>query len=81
MNELSELRRAAREIFDHALAESDAGRAVRRAVRLDGARLNIFDDEFDLDRPARVYSVAAGKAARPMAAALDEALGARLIRG
>ena len=81
MNELSELRRAAREIFDHALAESDAGRAVRRAVRLDGARLKILDDEFDLAGPTHVYSVAVGKAARPMAAALDEVLGGRLVRG
>lgn len=81
MKELSELRRAAREIFYHALAASDAGRAVRRAVRLDGPRLKILDDEFDLARPTRLYSVAAGKAARPMAAALDEVLGARLVRG
>ena len=81
MNELPELRRAARGIFDHALAESNAGHAVRHAVRLDGGRLQILDDEFDLGRTAHVYSVAMGKAARPMAAALEEALGERLARG
>lgn len=80
-DELSRLRRAAREIFDQALRDSDAYTAVRRALRVDGPRLFAQDAHFDLGRSARVYSVALGKAARTMAAALDDVLGPRLVRG
>ncbi|HVF49167.1 MAG TPA: hypothetical protein VNA19_03730, partial [Pyrinomonadaceae bacterium] len=56
---LARLRRDARGIFDDALAQLDAGEAVRRVVRLEGARLSIGATEFDLAaRPAGVYSVA-----------------------
>jgi glycerate 2-kinase len=79
---LQHLRRAAREIFDDALAEMDAGRAVRRAVRLDDARLTVVDTEFDLGAHAvPIYSIGVGKAAGAMARALDEALGERLSGG
>ena len=60
----------------------DAGRAVERAVRFGAGRLQILDDEFDLTESARaIYSVALGKAAGPMAAALDRILGRRLAGG
>lgn len=77
-----QLRRAAREIFDEALASADAGDAVRRAVRLVGSRLTIVDATFDLDasHPA-VYAVAVGKAACAMAKSLDEILDDRIARG
>lgn len=82
MQGLKELRRAAREIFAEALADADAGRAVRDALRLEGSRLVIKDDEFDLGASgARVYSVAFGKAAGAMASALDSVLGERLAGG
>lgn len=56
--------------------------AVRRAVRLEGSLLRIFDTEIDLaDSPANVYSIAVGKAAREMAAALDLVLGEHLTAG
>ena len=78
----------ARRVFDETLAAMDAGRAVERAVRLDGRRLHILDDEFDLTAdgdPAAggrpIYSVALGKAAGPMAAALERILGGRLAGG
>lgn len=76
MNELPELRRAAREIFDDALAAVDARRAVLDAVELDGATLGIGDFRFGLrGESPKVYSVALGKAAASMASALDERLG------
>ncbi|HEX5706018.1 MAG TPA: DUF4147 domain-containing protein [Pyrinomonadaceae bacterium] len=54
-DELAELRRAAREIFAEALADADAARAVRQSLRLEGARLSIAGDVFDLgDAPAHV---------------------------
>ncbi|HYN84307.1 MAG TPA: DUF4147 domain-containing protein [Pyrinomonadaceae bacterium] len=78
--ELATLRRAAREIFDEALADADPARATRDAVRLEGSRLLVAGDAFELN-DSRVYSVAFGKAARAMASALDSALGARLAAG
>jgi glycerate 2-kinase len=80
MPNLTQLRLAAREIFDEVLSAIDAGDAVRNAVRLEGSILNIGDKSMDIKEP-RIYSVAIGKAARQMAAALDEILGERLSRG
>ncbi|HEX7316965.1 MAG TPA: DUF4147 domain-containing protein [Pyrinomonadaceae bacterium] len=82
MNELKELRDAARELFDAALAAVDARRAVLRAVGFDGATLRVGDASFELRRDApKVYSVALGKAAASMASALDERLGDLLVGG
>ena len=82
MNELRELRAAAREIFGEALAASDARRAVLDAVGLEGARLRVGDARFELVAGGpRVYSVALGKAAAAMASALDERLGGALAGG
>jgi glycerate 2-kinase len=78
----TDLRRLARRIFAETLEDLDAGRAVRRAASFDGARLRISGEEFtDGARPFDVYSVALGKAAGGMAAALDEILGVRLRGG
>ncbi len=71
----------AREMFDEALREADAGQAVRRAVKLEDECLTIVERCFDLRKLAGVFAIALGKAARPMAAALDEILGAHLARG
>jgi hydroxypyruvate reductase len=80
--ELRELRTAAREIFDDALAAVDARRAVLDAVEFDGATLRVGDARFVLGGDAsRVYSVALGKAAAAMASALDERLGGALAAG
>lgn len=82
MNELRELRTAARAIFDEALAAVDARRAVLDSVEFDGATLRVGDARFELsvDAPV-VYSVALGKAAAAMASALDERLGQALAGG
>jgi hydroxypyruvate reductase len=80
--ELADLRRSAREIFSEALKSVDAGRAVRRAVQLEGSRLTLVDTTFDLTTPpTSIYAVAIGKAALPMAAALNDALGDHLSAG
>lgn len=82
MKELRELRRAAREIFDEALAAADARRAVLDAVELAGTTLRVGGESFELSKSApKVYSVALGKAAAAMAAALDERLGRALAGG
>jgi glycerate 2-kinase len=74
-------RRLARLVFDGALAASDAGAAVRRSVRVEQRRLKIAGDEFDVRGGRAVYSIALGKAAGPMAASLEAALGPRLAGG
>ncbi|HKQ99391.1 MAG TPA: DUF4147 domain-containing protein [Pyrinomonadaceae bacterium] len=82
MTSLTELRRAALEIFDEALKSVDARLAVRRAVHLEGSRLRVVNTTINLsDGGKRVYAVALGKAARPMAHALTEILGERLTGG
>ena len=54
---------------------------MRRAVTAEGEQLTILNSDFYLQKCAGVFAVALGKAARPMAMALDETLGARLTRG
>lgn len=78
--DLEELRGAAREIFDEALAAADARSAVLGAVEFDGRRLRVGDLPLEL-RAQKVYAVALGKAAAPMASALEERLGERLAAG
>jgi glycerate 2-kinase len=79
---LPDLHRAAREIFAETLKSVDAKMAVRRAVRLEGSRLHLLDETFDLaDARTKIYSVAIGKAARPMASALTDILGNHLTAG
>jgi hydroxypyruvate reductase len=80
MPNLTQLRLAAREIFDETLHAVDAGAAVRRAVRLDGLQLNIGDTTIDIEN-RRIYSVAIGKAALTMASALEQALGDSFTAG
>ncbi len=82
MTDLPDLRRLVREIFAETLSGLDAGRAVRRAIRLDNTHLKIVDTVFDLSaQPASIYSIAIGKAAAAMAATLDDMLGSRLVSG
>jgi len=80
MSNLTPLRLAAREIFDETLRAVDAGEAVRGAVRLKDTRLSIRDTTIDLGNRS-IYSIAIGKAAVPMALALESVLGGRLAGG
>jgi Putative glycerate kinase len=77
------LRRAALEIFDAALRSVDALQAVRKAVRLEGSRLSICETKFDLSLSPKkkIYALAIGKAAVPMALALESILGPQIFRG
>lgn len=77
------LKEQARSIFSEALRAVDAGAAVRNAVKLtDSSRLTVVDEVYELtQRRPRVYAVALGKAAYPMALALDGVLGDKLIGG
>jgi hydroxypyruvate reductase len=80
MSNLTQLRLAAREIFDETLLALDAGDAVRRAVHLDGLRLNIHDTTIEI-AGRKVYSIATGKAAIAMTSTLEEILEEKLTAG
>ena len=80
MPNLTQLRLAAREIFDETLRAVDPGAAVRRVVQLDGLRLNVCDTTIDIGNRS-VYSVAIGKAAFTMAYALEQTLGDSFTAG
>src|ERR1700682_5016128 len=80
MPNLTQLRLAAREIFDETLRAVDAGDAVRRAVHLDGSQLNVGDTTIDIGS-RRIYSIAIGKAAFIMAHTLEQVLGDSFATG
>src|SRR4030095_9289909 len=74
---IHDLRSATLDIFAHSLCAVDAGFATRKAITLDGSKLRVFQDEFDIaDRP--VYVVGMGKAASSMTIGLHEVLGGQL---
>lgn len=72
------MRRHARDIFAHALHESDVGRAFARHVQAGRGVLRVGDDLYSLDDVSRIFAVAFGKAAHGMARALGEQLGGML---
>lgn len=80
MPNLTQLRLAAREIFDEALRAVDPAPVLHQSVGLNGRSLRIGDETFDLgERP--VYSIAIGKAAFKLAWALENELGDSFKRG
>lgn len=80
MSNLIQLRKAAREVFEETLRDIDAGSAVKREVSRQGSRLIIRDVSLDLTE-RKVYSIAIGKAASPMAQVLENCLGASFTAG
>jgi glycerate 2-kinase len=80
MPNLTQLRIAAREIFDETLRAIDPLAPLRATVRMGASHFRVGKLSIDV-RDRKIYSMAIGKAARPMAAALDEVLGQRLSRG
>lgn len=75
------LRRDAQAIFKAALRAADAGEAVRRHLRLTETQLCVGPLRLRLNQFDRIYLVAVGKAAVPMAAIIEKILGARLTGG
>lgn len=72
-------------IVDEALSRVNPYEMIRSTVTLDGSMLNIdtesLHDSLDLDSFERVIVIGAGKAAAPMARAVEEILGDRLTGG
>ncbi len=80
MSNLTQLRIAAREIFDEALTAVDTGKAVRQTISIKGTVVSICDQEIDLGS-RKIFSIAIGKAAAPMAYALEQQLGESFVGG
>jgi glycerate 2-kinase len=80
MSEL-DLRAAAIELQQAALAAVEPAAAVHRHVRREGDALVVAGQRYDLRHYERVFVVGGGKAAVPMAAAIADVLGERLTDG
>ncbi|MGD9562426.1 MAG: glycerate kinase [Pyrinomonadaceae bacterium] len=76
-----DLARTARRIFDEALKTADPGNAVRETVRTEGRFLFARNERNGIDLTRPLYAVAIGKAAYPMAAAFEKAIGTYLTAG
>jgi hydroxypyruvate reductase len=80
--ELPELRHAATQIFESALRSVDPGEAVRRNVQVHDSELAVVDSRLDLATSSSgIYAIAIGKAALPMAIAVEDVLGKHLREG
>jgi len=66
-----EMREAARNIFDHAMAECNIAKAFARSLRSDGDSLFTGDDGYRLSEFAGLSVVSMGKAGHAMAEALS----------
>ncbi len=73
-----EAKRIALEIVSHAISKANPYDLVRRAVKLEGSRLVVEGMCFDFDK---VYVVAIGKAACPMAKAIEDVLKDKIAEG
>ncbi len=78
---VEDLRKAALGIFSAAVRAVDPAEAVHRHLSRDGWRLRIDRETVDLATIGEVVAVGCGKAAAPMAAAVEEILGDRVGRG
>ena len=76
------LRRDIRDIFDAGLRAADPRRAMMTHVSVeDGVLLTKGAGRYPLERYRRIFVFGAGKAASPMAAALEDLLGDRIYQG
>ena len=78
---LEELRKAAQRIFEAAVRAVDPGEAIRRHLVRAGSHLHVGSQTLDLARVRQIVVVGCGKAAAPMAAAVEDILGDRIGRG
>ena len=78
---LEKLRRDARKIFMAGVERVEPARAVKSFVHLEDHTLTVNMREYDLNQIENIYTVGAGKAAAPMALAVEQILGNRLNEG
>ena len=75
------LRRACLALLEAVFEEIDAGKALRRELKLEGGRLRVRGKSFDLDAFEHVYVIGFGKASGVMAQAVEEILGPKITSG
>jgi glycerate 2-kinase len=78
---LARLRADALAIFTVAVKAADAGTAIRRYVRVTDTAIEVADRIYSLAKFRNIYILGAGKAAVPMAQAMETLLGDRLSGG
>ncbi|MDK2833003.1 MAG: glycerate 2-kinase [Methanolobus sp.] len=78
---LNDLRSDAMGIVSQAIAAVDPSACVQRSVKRDGDLLHVGSRSYDISSYDNIYVVAFGKAAIPMASALEDILGEQLIEG
>jgi glycerate-2-kinase len=79
---VTQLRNAAQEIWEAALAAASPDTCIRNSVQLTGDKLTICGKEFPLNAPGgRVIVIGTGKASARMAQMIEELLGDRVSRG
>ncbi len=76
-----QLRKAAAAILTAAVRAVEPAAAVRRMLVRRGHRLRLDTRWYDLHQSRRIFVVGAGKAAAPMAAAVEQVLGRRITDG
>src|SRR5579862_2911490 len=76
--QFSQMRQAARDIFQRALAEASIGKGFARHVHCERGILRVCEDLYDLHAYSRVLVVSLGKAGHTMAEALSAQVGASL---
>jgi hydroxypyruvate reductase len=76
--QFSQMRRAARDIFAHALVGASIGKGIVRHVHCERGILRVREDLYDLHSYSRVLVVSLGKAGHTMAEALSAQVGASL---
>ncbi len=72
---LEKLRKDARKIFMAGVERVEPARAVKSFVHLKESTLTVNMREYDLNQIENIYIVGAGKAAAPMALAIEQILG------
>jgi glycerate 2-kinase len=77
----SELRNIARQIYQRALAAIDLESTIATQTQLRGNQLDLAGEKVDLAEFKRILVIAIGKAALPMARAIDAVLGERISDG
>ncbi|MBI4537818.1 MAG: glycerate kinase [candidate division NC10 bacterium] len=79
--DIKALRRAARKIFDAAVAAVDPAEAIRRHLRREGNSLRVGGQTLDLATIRQLLVVGLGKAGASMTSAVEEIVGDRITRG
>jgi glycerate 2-kinase len=79
--ELQRARSILIEIVDRAITSVDPFHAIRRRLKLEGERLRVGSQEFDLSDVGKIVVVGGGKASGRMAEALEDIIGDRISGG